>query len=161
MANLKEYVVYLLSRSDMKTMTAGKELAHANHAGVQMTAKYFKHKDVQEYINQGLDQGADHFNTTITLEAPLKQIKSIVTKAKKIGYVSDLVIDPTYPYFSHDGVVCIGKELTMGWLLGDKNDKKFRNLVSGLKLKEHNKNIYKEIVDKKRIVYNILDKIIP
>lgn len=157
----KEYVVYLLSRSDMNTMTAGKELAHAQHAGVQMIAKYFKHKDVQEYIKQGLDQGADHFNTTITLEASLKQIKNIVAKAKKSGYVADLVIDPTYPYFAQNGVVCLGKETTMGWLLGDKNDKKFRKLTTGLKLKEHNKNIYKEIGDKKSNRLNTVLGLIP
>ena len=153
-------VVYLLSRNDMKTMTAGKEMAQAQHCGVQMVAKYGKHKDVKEYIKQGLAQHADHFNTTITLEASGRKIRNVVSTARKLGYVADLLIDPTYPFWipkdvakmlevdfhmEKDGQVLVTKtEMTFGWLLGDKNDTLFTNLVNGLELKSHNRLIYEE-----------------
>ena len=156
-------VVYLLSRCDLKSMTHGKELAQAQHCGVQMMSKYSHHKDVKEYIKQGLEQHADHFNTTITLEVASKAcLGDIVYAAKKLNFVADLLIDPTYPFwvereiadaynmpwsaFEDEGtkVLATRSEITFGWLLGDKNDDTFRNLVDGLELKSHNKLIYDE-----------------
>jgi peptidyl-tRNA hydrolase len=74
----RNLVVYLLSRNDLTSMSHGKELAQAQHCGVQMMAKYANHKDVKEYIAHGKKQGADGFNTTITLETYGEDIKNII-----------------------------------------------------------------------------------
>ena len=151
----KQMVVYLLSRNDLKTMTHGKECAQAHHAGVQLFAKYGAHSDVKTYVKQGIKEGADHFNTTITLHATGRKIRNIIAKAKKKGYVADLLIDPTYPYLIkrlpegpegfYTQFIKTKSEMTFGWLLGDKNDPKFTNLVKGLELKSHNTLIYEEL----------------
>lgn len=157
----RNLVVYLLSRNDLSSMTAGKELAQAQHAGVQMAAKYHNHKDVKEYLANGIRDGADHFNTTVTLETDHFMIRDIVQLAQKLGYAADFVNDPTYPFvvdyeiarvynipwvksLDDNKVMATRPELTLGWLLGNKEDPNFTKLVEGLELKSHNKLIYAE-----------------
>lgn len=138
------------------TSHGGKLAAHAQHAGVQIL-KYADHPDVKAYIKDGQAHGADHFNTTITLDATLRQIDTIVDMAQKLGYVADKVVDPTYPWFvdaetarflhpscevlwdvtDGDRVLVLRTATTFGWLLGDKgNDPVFRALVGALTLAE-------------------------
>jgi hypothetical protein len=134
----------------------GKVGAHAHHAGVQIL-KYANHPDVKAYIKDGLEHGADHFNTTITLDATTKQIDTIIEMAQRFGYVADKVVDPSYPFFvdretahllddrcivvwdvTQDNKVLVTRnQTTFGWLLGDKtNDSIFRALVGALRLAE-------------------------
>lgn len=130
----------------------GKVGAHGHHAGVQIL-KYASHPDVKAYIEDGLAHGADHFNTTITLDAYTNQIDSIIETAQMLGYVADKVVDPTYPWFvnkedakflddrctviwevNNDEQVLVCREATtFGWLLGDKTDRIFKGLVGALK----------------------------
>lgn len=161
----KDIVLYLLSRNDLPSMTAGKEMAQAQHAGVQLIAKHGKTGLVKRYIEQGLAQGADHFNTTICLDAGTgENIKYLVSFVQEYsGYnthVSDLVIDPTYPYwvdaevaevnnlkyeFKKDNkVLMLRKELTFGYILCYKDSRFFSKLLGNLPLKQFNPNIYRE-----------------
>jgi len=156
----RQMTTYILSRCDLKSLSSGKSDAHAHHAGVQMIAKYYEHPDVRAYIEDGNTEGADHFNTTITLHATKAQIETVVGTAKAIGFLGDLVIDPSYPYWadrevaevngltwvaeSGDNVLLLRRELSFGWILGDRNDPIFKAIVANLKLKDFNKLLYVE-----------------
>jgi len=156
---IRDMVCYIFSRSDLHSMTSGKEMAHAHHAGCQLI-KYYNHPDVKDYIKYGLDQGADYFNTTICVEANKETIEIVIDMAKKLGFLADKVVDPTYPYFADketvlalggtpfkeygEKVLMLREELTFGWILGDKNDPIFNSLTARFPLKKHNELLYIE-----------------
>lgn len=157
-----DLVIYGLAPTNFSSLRApngadsqgGKLAAHAHHAGVQIL-KYSDHPDVKAYIADGIANGADHFNTNITLDAHPKQIDAIIETAQMLGYVADKVVDPEYPWFvdketadwlardhvniiwdvtQNGKILALRKATTFGWLLGDKNDPIFRGLVGALKL---------------------------
>lgn len=149
----KDIRCYVLVRNDLPSLNAGKAAAHTHHAGVQMVAKYFNNEMVKEYISVGIQQGADHFNTTIILSADLKQIDTAVNIAKKIGLVADLVVDPSYPFLidkeitsfvSNDVIItssimngqvlALRNEITCGYILGYADDPCFRSLIANFNL---------------------------
>ena len=154
----QDMAVYVLVRTDLPSMNAGKAMSQVHHAGVQMVRKYGNSALVQEYINWGLAQGADHFNTTIVLGATLSQIQSVSVQAKQFDtsvVVSDTVLDPSYPFFVRDAevadlipettaqavkqmadgrILMTRSEVTCAWFCGDRNDVRFRGLFDGLDL---------------------------
>jgi peptidyl-tRNA hydrolase len=164
MEQTRELTVYVLARTDLPSMNPGKMSAQVHHAGVQMMAKYHKNKMVQDYVKDGLAQGADHFNTTIVLAATLDDIWRVSgatrrAMAKELGdraVVFDTVTDPSYPFLvesmeianlipqddktkivkvlDNGRVVMVRPEYTVAWFLGDRNDERFRNLFEGLAL---------------------------
>ena len=151
---VREIRCYVLVRNDLPSLNAGKATAHTHHAGVQMVAKYMDHTIVRDYIEQGIANGADHFNTTISLSANLGQIETVLKMADQMDYVADRVLDPTYPFFvdeedvalidptkatstpvRSDGRVLMTRpETTCAYVLGYAGDDVFRALVGGLKL---------------------------
>jgi hypothetical protein len=157
---MRELVIYGLVPTDIPSLRepngpgrGGKVAAHALHAGNQIL-KYSKHKLVKAYIEDGLKQGADYFNTCITLDCTSKQLETAVKMANRLGYVADKVEDPTYPFFvsvevakllgadctviwetANAGQVLVTrKQVTFGWVLGDKNDPVFRAMFANFKL---------------------------
>lgn len=159
-----DLVIYGLIPKDLRSLRVpngldsegGKVGAHGLHAGNQIL-KYADHPDVKAYIKDGLANGADYFNTVLTLDAHTKQIDAIVEQAQQFGYVADKIVDPTYPWFVdreaarflddrcdvhweviEDGKVLVFREATtFGWLLGDRTtDPIFRGLVGALKRAE-------------------------
>lgn len=157
--NNKDLAVYVLARTDLPSMNSGKLAAQVHHAGVQMMAIHSLHILVQEYVNLGLEQGADHFNTTIVLGATGPQITGIMDAAlgklkSEIAY--GRVIDPSYPFFvesmeianlipqddaikiikvmENGKVLMVRPELTCAWFLIDRNNASSRSLFDGLNL---------------------------
>jgi hypothetical protein len=155
----RELVCYILVRTDLPSMNPGKAMSQCHHAGVQMVVKHSLHILVQEYVNLGLEQGADHFNTTIVLGATGPQITGIMDAVlgklkSEIAY--DRVIDPSYPFFvesmeianlipqddatkiikvmDNGKVLMVRPELTCAWFVGDRNDVKFTSIFEGLSL---------------------------
>ncbi|MFA5490059.1 MAG: hypothetical protein WC284_12700, partial [Candidimonas sp.] len=103
--------------------------AHGFHAGNQLQ-KYTDNQIVQDYLSDGNVNGADFFNIAIAISVPEDAIKAIVNMSQKAGYVGDIVVDPTYPV--GDGITV--EMLTMGWVIGDRDDWNFRILVDGFDL---------------------------
>lgn len=157
--NPPDYTVYVLVRNDLPSLNPGKLGAQIHHAGVQMVSKYQGNGLVQDYVNWGISQGAQYFNTTIVLAANLGQIRDVNQKCAHLDkdcVISDQVIDPSYPFFVEnaeiaglipqddvtrivhhmpDGRVCMVRpELTCAWYLGDRNNAEFRELFTGLSL---------------------------
>lgn len=154
MTNKQQLTVYVLSRTDMPSLNAGKAMSQSHHAGVQMIAKFAKSKLVRDYVSTGTAEGADHFNTTVVLGANLAQINLICKLASKLDNIEyGTVIDPSYPFYVDNdelanlmqGVQYIGllnngkilltrKELTCAWFLGDRNREDFKSLFAELSL---------------------------
>lgn len=148
---VRDMAIYGLIRSDLPSLKGegGKIGAHTLHAGNQIL-KYADHPDVKDYIRLGNEQGADFFNTCITLSVTGVQLASLVASAKRVGFVADIVMDPSYPFFvdaevaslispdkatltpvrGPNGTVLMTRpEPTCGWILGDRNDVLLRFLV--------------------------------
>lgn len=152
----RDFVVYVLVRTDLPSMNPGKAMAQVHHAGVQMMSKYSRSAPVRQYISEGLKQAAEHFNTTLVLGATVADIKTAYAAMKKLPNSEyGMVWDPSYPFivendeiagmihssvyvnrFPDGKVLMTRKELTCAWFLGDRNDPEFKNLFEGLKLHE-------------------------
>jgi hypothetical protein len=158
MNQTRDLAVYVLARTDLPSMNAGKAMAQVHHAGVQMINKHGERRLVTDYVNWGISEGADNFNTTIVLGATLSQIQSVSAQANQFDtnvVVSDTVLDPSYPFFVEnsevadlipettatavkrmdDGRILMTRsEVTCAWFCGDRNDVRFRGLFDGLDL---------------------------
>lgn len=158
MTNERDLAVYVLLRTDLPSMNPGKAAAQVHHAGVQMVNKHRAQALVRDYITQGMEQGADNFNTTIVLGATLEQIQHVSAQANQLNHnvvVLDTVTDPSYPFFVEnaevadlipestaraikkmpDGrILMVREEVTCAWFVGDRNDPQFRALFDGLDL---------------------------
>jgi len=147
--------VYVLIRNDLPSLTPGKAAAQVHHAGVQMISKYGHLPTVQNYVNSGKSDGADHFSTTITLSATMQDIETAMARIKNVeNCVYDIVIDPAYPFLvdpeitpfltgnqdieyvssTGDKDLFTRNELTVAWALGDKGNPIFRSAFENLKL---------------------------
>jgi hypothetical protein len=149
-----DWAIYLLSRSDdndLPSLNRGKAQAQSHHAGVQLAIKFHDHPHFRAYIESGIAQGADAFNTTLTMRVTLQQITVITEIAQKLGYIGHTIMDPSYPYIttkevatalgaipvaelSNGNVVLTRPEITCGYILGDRNDRVFRALTANLEL---------------------------
>jgi len=157
--NELDLAVYVLLRTDLPSMNAGKAAAQVHHAGVQMVNKFRSKTLVRDYITQGIQQGADHFNTTLVLGATLDDIIRCGQEAENAGdvvVVFNTVTDPSYPFFvenieianlipqtdttkvikvlDNGKVLMVREEVTCAWFVGDRNDVRFRCLFDGLDL---------------------------
>jgi hypothetical protein len=155
----REMVLYVLLPTDLPSLRpegslGGKLSAQVSHSGIQLATKYSTHPDFLAYMEDGISGGADHFNTCITLDATLNQIKNVVEIASRCGFLGDVVVDPSYPFFEtfetakllnsevtvvdtvkKDGqVLCLRKQTTCGWILGNKMDPVFAAIVGKFNL---------------------------
>lgn len=152
----RELTAYVLARTDLPSMNPGKMAAQVHHAGVQMMANYHRCKMVQDYINDGLAQGANGFNTTIVLGACIASIRHALIMAALTDAVYEYVMDPSYPFIVEseeianlipqkdttkiikkmdDGrVMMVREEITCAWFVGDRNNEDFRKLFDGFTL---------------------------
>ena len=150
----KDLAVYVLVRNDLPSMNPGKAMAQVHHAGVQMMSKYQTDREVKEYIERGIAQEADNFNTTLVLSATLQQIETAIQVATMVGLVCDAVWDPSYPFFvdpelapfvekdpdvtnlgpSGNKVLFVRPEVTCGWILMDRNNLAMRSIVGAMSL---------------------------
>jgi hypothetical protein len=99
----KDWILYVLVRTDMASMKYGKGGAQIGHACNALTDDMIiapllrgdkPNKAVMEWRAQ-----AGRFGTTLTLAVPgLDTMKAVVEAAQGLGYIADPVVDPTYPY---------------------------------------------------------------
>lgn len=158
MENPRDMTCYVLVRTDLPSLNSGKAMSQVHHAGVQMMAKYGGRMKAQDYVADGIAQGAVYFNTTIVLGATLTDILARSAAAEAAGdhvVVFNTVTDPSYPFFVEnteiadlipesvakgvkqmpDGrVLMVREEVTCAWFLGCRMDPAFRALFDGLDL---------------------------
>ena len=97
-------VLYILMRTDLPSMNAGKAMAQAAHAANKAEAHALKLEN-SKLLGQWYDwcsQTNQNFGTTIVLGATIGDI-DFSLKDSEFGFQTDLyfcdrVIDPTYPY---------------------------------------------------------------
>lgn len=150
----RDLVAYVMIRNDLPSLTPGKAAAQVHHAGVQMMVKHAGHELVKAYVADGTAQGADGFNTTLTLSANLAQIEAAIGKVRYLEALCDILVDPTYPFFvdreiapflaDNPAMTRVGgngsnelflrSELTCAWALGDRNDSVFKSIFENLPL---------------------------
>lgn len=146
---MKELYAYCLVRTDLPSLGRGKAIAHGMHAGNQLTWREVvmpmtrgeePSEDIMAWHNS-----AGGFGSTIALgdrnQLDLKTVASVIEAAKKLGFVADVVVDPTYPYLVDkeivplmDGsvhtmapvngppgqMVCFRREVTTAYVFGEK-----------------------------------------
>jgi hypothetical protein len=145
----KDLYAYCLVRTDLPSLGNGKAIAHAMHAGNQMTYELMvlplqKGKEVDPDV-LAWHKMAKGFGTTIALgrgnELPLATVQAVVDAVNKLGGKANVVVDPTYPYlvdsevapFMREDVhtmppvpgppgqtVCFREEITTAYVFGDK-----------------------------------------
>lgn len=154
----RDLVVYVLARTDLPSLNCGKLAAQVHHAGAQLMA-YKHHPLVISYFEDGQEQGADHFNTTLVMGASLADINRIIDDSYELSndiVVRDKVVDPSYPFLvenmeiaslipqtdttriikvlDNGKVLMVRQEVTCAWFLGNRTDERFRSLFLGLDL---------------------------
>lgn len=151
-----DLVVYLLMRNDLPSLSAGKGMAQAHHAGVQIMSLAAHHELVKDYVNQGLTEGAVGFSTTLVLGADKHQIQDLLNLADMRNVVHGKVMDPTYPFWvpnqeladlilhseqvrkvrvnTQGEVLMTRPEVTCAWFLGDRLNPDFKHMFEGLEL---------------------------
>lgn len=113
MSNGNDYYLYILMRTDLDSMNAGKAIAQGCHAAnvfawnmqnridslPKTTTQPMASKEDLAHIEnfRGWQEQAGEFGTTITLHGNINQIKVALTCAEANGYDTGIVIDPTYP----------------------------------------------------------------
>ena len=139
--------LYVLVNTDLASMNPGKAQAHSGHA-----ANAFVEKAILGPLLAGKTPDAlamawrtttpQGFGTQINLKAPEWDLAGLVNVVTQLGFISELVFDPTYPYevtremynlipqdthtekpvFKGDTVICFRKQMTAVYVFGDKND---------------------------------------
>ena len=126
-------VLYILMRTDLASMNAGKGMAQASHASnafwKHINDTYFDLLTDDDVIGHEIERLANvwqleteqGFGTVLVLGVNELEMRTAVDVAEKVDYVSGLVFDPTYPLM--DGDFCHLLPLdTCGYIFGDKND---------------------------------------
>lgn len=110
---------YLLMRTDLASLNAGKGMAQAHHAGTHLLYRSLKDKwsDADKHmLTVWLEQG-NGFGTVFTLGAEETEIKDALAIAKSHKMIFGTVRDPSYPL--RDGGVTHSLSLeTCAYILG-------------------------------------------
>lgn len=153
-------VLYILMRTDLATMNAGKAMAQASHASnafVKM-AEGDLHEKRSELTDQWKKETPQGFGTVLVLAATGSEIDTAVEAARVNMFIAGKVMDPTYPYRVDSGeianliptsldtvprpeiidpkapVTLYRNEMTCGFIFGDKEELDALRIVSHLKL---------------------------
>lgn len=150
-------VLYILMRTDLPSMNAGKAMAQASHASNAFIQMYGNLPDVKKWKRE-TDQG---FGTVLVLGVTGQQLLDTVKKAIDRKIAADIVTDPTYPYrvsgevanllaaygnLPADSRICeyqyennkeytlVREEITCGYVFGDKENPELVELLKEFKL---------------------------
>lgn len=128
--------LYILMRTDLDSMNAGKAIAqgsHASNAFTNLAKKLNRKNEIENWKHQSIGQG---FGTVLVLDGgSMDNIDSIVSKAIEAGLIADIVHDKTYPLVDGEFVHHIPLD-TCGFIFIKEEDVEGigRNLVGDLKL---------------------------
>ena len=100
------YTLYILMRTDLDSLNAGKAMAQANHAYGALKKRVRAHLGLQKHYLAWQDTTDQDYGTCIVLAASEEQIKPVLERASRLygrTTLSGWVKDPTYPL--RDGAV--------------------------------------------------------
>lgn len=131
--------LYILMRTDMASMNAGKAMAQASHA----SNAFVKHAQKMNGPNQASEIGflyeqwesetEQGFGTVIVLAVNEEEMRETVDIAKKTGLIADVIHDPTYPLVDGRTVHLIPVD-TCAYVFGDRNNDTLRSILADFKL---------------------------
>lgn len=155
-------VLYILVRTDLPSMNAGKAMAQASHA-----SNAFLHHcnttfgrdpstiDTDGLVAKWTGETPQGFGTVLVLGVTEAQMRSAVKVATAVGFISEVVNDPTYPYLvgkeeaklipesvdTHPRITLQNGQVVMhrsedptAYVFGDKNDPLLNAVVGRFKL---------------------------
>lgn len=124
-------ILYILMRSDMESMNAGKAIAQGSHA-----ANSFINDQpikVDPLIDIWTSETPQGFGTVLVLAVNENQMRTAVAIAREIGMAAEVIHDPTYPI--RDGDVCHFLPIdTCGYIFGEKDDPMLKAIVGNFPL---------------------------
>lgn len=150
-------------RNDLPSMNAGKAMAQASHASnafvkllISTDTVYEKLKSERQKLGEAWKNSTNQgFGTVLVLSANLQQINELSIRASHSkGLISNIVIDPTYPYRASkeladlipvttdtarriegkDGVTLFRNAITCAYIFGDKDSEILQDIVKELSL---------------------------
>ena len=132
-------VLYILMRTDLPSMNAGKAMAQASHASnafIDM-AKDDIHQERLVLTKAWENETAQGFGTVLVLGCNGEQMRRIVADARSKFLIAGMVTDPSYPYrvsgevaniiYPNGGydntkeVTLVRNEQTCAFVFGDKD----------------------------------------
>lgn len=96
----EDVALYLLMRSDMKSLNPGKACAQAHHAGTKVMCDYYKgyQKLHEESLVERWMVNKCGFSTVIVLSVDsLEELEYLIKSADNMKHLSGKILDPTYP----------------------------------------------------------------
>lgn len=152
-------VLYILMRTDLPSMNPGKAMAQASHASNAFVWKMNgPQKDLpskaKSLFNNWEAQTPQGFGTVLVLGVTEAQMRTTVEVTEMLGFVADVVNDPTYPYhtttelaklvpedrhtldpvFDGDRAVLFRSEDTCAYVFGDTDDPILKAVVGNFEL---------------------------
>lgn len=113
-------VLYIIMRNDLESMNCGKAIAQGSHASNAFVHEFHaymqevngrsKNRDMKkiEDLNHAFTtwetETGQGFGTVLVLEGKYPEIKNSVDTMFKLGYISGMVFDPTYPILDGQSV---------------------------------------------------------
>ncbi len=131
-------ILYILMRSDLASMTNGKSSAQSSHASnafvMDATNRWpDPSKPDGHLFRVWQNETTQGFGTVLVLGVNEVQMRTAVDVAEKLGYVSGVVHDPSYPLV--DGDFCHFLPLdTCAYIFGSKNDPILKAIVQNFDL---------------------------
>lgn len=115
-------VLYIIMRTDLKSLGPGKAMAQANHAYGALKKVIRGDLNLQRDFLAWMAQTEQEFGTTIVLGGTVHEIDTVLYKAARTTFMaSGWVYDPTYPI--EDGEVThILPMDTCGFIFGECRD---------------------------------------
>lgn len=97
-------VLYVLMRTDLASMNVGKLAAQACHSGSAFAQQMdniipsdAKESSDRHMYNKWKRETPQGFGTVLVLAVNESEMRSAVKIAQKVGFVADVIHDPTYP----------------------------------------------------------------
>lgn len=136
-------VLYILMRTDMESMNAGKAMAQASHASnafVAMADSLFNVNNIPKdeiYIHnlyqKWKGETSQGFGTVLVLGVNETQMRTATEIGRAAGFIAGIVNDPTYPL--RDGDVCHFLDIdTCSYIFGDHNNDLLKAIVGNFGL---------------------------
>ena len=102
------HVLYILMRNDLSSLTSGKAMAQASHASnafVNQTDSYIgsfiqpklRIEELNKHFHEWQNETRYGFGTVLVLEGRMTDFKPVVSMFKALDYMTDVIVDPTYP----------------------------------------------------------------
>lgn len=143
-------VLYILMRTDLPSMNAGKAMAQASHASNAMVAESNKTGLFKDGVTLWQNETKQGFGTCLVLGVTGPQLGKAIEQCKHFGFLADIVIDPTYPYRVNGEVASLlepenifegnkeytlfRSEVTCGYVFGEKDEIELRGYLKDFKL---------------------------